>query len=412
MKQCMKGLKKLNVTTWLVLGFALLIFLPAVLALQGPRLDVSVLRYEPTPTEQGGTVDVWLQIKNRGTEANHLSLKFEKEYPFSLAEGQSENIDVGYLTATEEKVVKFTLTVAPDAPNGEHAAKFWYRFNTDKTDTGTASSWILLEAPLLLQTQNVGLVIDSYHVNPTPLLPGQIATIQMALRNAGTMPAKNVDVILDLDEKTFTTVTSGTKKRISYIDAGKSENVSFDIAAATNTEINLYTIPINFVYQDARNSRYNDSAKISVMVNAQPDVSVVVDSTKAQKTTGPATVSLKIVNKGIANLKYVTLRLMPNKDYELLSPSNEAYVGNIDSDDFQTVDFMLNVKAKNPVLNVSLDFRDPYNKRFEQKYTIPFRLLTDQELGTGGNGFAVVLVILAAGIGATWWYFTKKRRKH
>src|SRR3989344_3148016 len=114
-------------------------------ALKGAEVKASILRYNPTPAEQGNTVDVWIQLSNAGTKADQVSIKFVPEYPFSLPQGQSEDIDAGSVAATENKVIKFTLFVDSNAPNGDSKIKFSYKYSS-------VNDWIQLEAPISLET--------------------------------------------------------------------------------------------------------------------------------------------------------------------------------------------------------------------------------------------------------------------
>src|SRR3989338_8021804 len=124
-----------------LLLFTLLISMIGVHALGGAEVRTSILRYEPAPAEQGNTVDVWLQIANAGTKADRVAVKFVPEYPFSLPIGQSEEISVGELAATENKVVKYTLFVDSNAPNGDRNVTFHYKY-------GSINEWAKLQAPI------------------------------------------------------------------------------------------------------------------------------------------------------------------------------------------------------------------------------------------------------------------------
>ena len=173
----------------------------------------------------------------------------------------------------------------------------------------------------------------------------------------------------------------------------------------------LYSIPVELSFQDERNKEYTDTAKISLAVNAPPELSLSVDSTDFASKTSPGTVTLKVVNKGVVNVKYLSVTLAQTGDYEILSPSNEEYVGNLDNDDFETVDFVIKPLVENPRLSVNVQFKDPYNLDFAQSYTMPLRIITDKDLGKSSTpiGTIAVLVLLAAG-GAYWYRRHKKKR--
>ncbi len=384
----------------------LAVFLTAnVYALKGAEIKASILRYEPAPAEQGNTVDVWIQLSNAGTKADSVAIKFMPEYPFSLPQGQNEELDVDTVSATENKVVKFTLFIDPNAPNGDKNIKFLYKY-------GFSTQWTALESPITLETQNAALVVDDYVVSPTPTVPGQIANVELKLRNAGKIAVKNVDVGINLGDDKFSTIGSGAKKRVDYIGAGETEKITFQLASDTSTQVKVYGIPVSLSYQDERNKKYTDTAKISLVVNALPELSLTVDSTKFESKTTPGTVTVKIVNKGVVNLKYLTLKIAQSKDYEILSSSDETYVGNLDSDDFETVNFVIKPLTDNPKLNIDLEFKDPYNVDFKQKQTLPVKIITDKDLGKSSayGTIIIVLLLLACGLIYYFKFYRNKKR--
>jgi hypothetical protein len=388
-----------------LLILALMLVLCAVgVSAGGAMVTASILRYEPTPAEQGNTVDVWVQLSNAGTKAEMVAIKFQPEYPFSLAPGVQGDVEVGTLAAIENKVVKFTLFIDSNAPNGDRNVKFLYKH-------GTIDQWAMLEAPITIQTQNAGLMIDSYDVEPSPVIPGQIFNVTLKFRNAGKIAVKNLDVSFDLPEGTFSTIGTGAKKRVDFIPSEETEIVSFQMASDTSTAVKVYNVPVTLSYQDERNKQYTDTAKISLVVNAKPEISLSVDSTKFTTKTSPGTVSLKIVNKGVVNMKYVSVKLVETPDYEVLSSTNEAYVGNLDSDDFETVDFTIKPLATEPRLKVQMEFKDPYNMDYTESYDLPLRIITAADLGNGGTPWGMIIIGLAVVGGIVYWRVRRKKKR-
>jgi hypothetical protein len=385
--------------------FVLMLVLLAVgvSAARLPEVKASILRYEPTPAEQGNIVDVWIALNNEGTTANNVVVRFVPEYPFVLPKGQPIEVNAGPVAQTESKVFKFTLFVDSAAPNGDNNVKFQY-----SVDNG---QWAQLEAPITLQAKGASVVVDSFKVAPSPVVPGQTAVVELQLRNAGRLAVKNVDVSLDLADAKFSTLGTGTKQRVGYIGIGEVETVKFELASDTSTEVKLYNIPVSLAYEDERNTAYSDTAKVSLMVNAKPEISLTVDSTKFDSKKVPGTVSLKVVNKGVVNLKYMTVKLVQTDQYEVLSPSNEAYVGNLDNDDFETVDFMLKPLVDSPRLSVQLEFKDPYNVDFSQQYDLPLRIITEKELGKARTPWGSIILVLLIVAGVIYWYRKRKKSK-
>lgn len=391
-------MKKLFVALLLTLVLAI-----SVQAAGGAMVSVSILRYEPTPAEQGNTVDVWLQLTNIGTKADKVAVKFVPDYPFSLPPNAIGEIDVGSIAATESKVVKFTVFVDQNAPNGEQDVTFLYRYNTE--------GWHEFDAPITVETQNAVLVIDKFTISPSQILPGQNAQVDIVLKNMGRIGVKNVDVGFDLSTAPFSTVGTGTKKRLDLISSGESTTVSFILASDPSTEVKLYQVPVTLSYQDDRNKMYNDTGKIGVRINAEPEISLIVDKTDFASKMKPGTVSLKIINKGVVDMKYVNVRVVQTPEYEVLSTSNEQYVGNLDSDDYETVDFIIKPLVVSPRLSVQLEFKDPYNVDFKQEYNLPVRIITQSDLGKGGFPWVTVIVVLLVIGGGVYWYLKRKKRK-
>jgi hypothetical protein len=381
----------------------LLVLALSVNAARMPEVKASILRYEPTPAEQGNIVDIWISLANSGTTAKSVVVRFVPEYPFTLPKGQPIEVDAGSVAQTESKVFKFTVFVDSAAPNGDNLIKFQY-----SVDGG---QWAQLEAPVTLQAKGASVVVDSFKVVPSPVVPGQTAIVELQLRNAGRLAVKNVDVSLDLTDSKFSTLGTGTKQRVSYIGIGEVETVKFELASDTSTEVKLYNIPVSLAYEDERNTAYTDTAKISLVVNAGPEISLTVDSTKFDDKKKPGTVSLKVVNKGIVDLKYVTVTLVQTPDYEILSPSNEAYVGNLDSDDFETVDFTIKPLVESPRLSVQLEFKDPYNVDFSQQYDLPLRIITEKELGKKKTPWGLIVVGLIVVAGIIYWFRRGKKKR-
>jgi hypothetical protein len=322
---------------------------------------------------------------------------------FSLPQGQQGEVVAGSVAQTESKVVKFTLFVDSNAPNGDSNVKFQY-----SVDGG---QWTQLETPVSLQTQNAVIVVDTYEVSPSQIVPGQTVDVKLKLRNAGRIAVKNLDASIDLIDGKFSTIGSGALKRIDYIGAGETEELSFKLASDTSTEVKVYNIPVTLSYQDERNKVLSSTAKISLVVNAKPELSLTVDSTKFDSKKVPGIVSMKVVNKGVVNLKYMTVRLVQTPDYAILSPSNEAYVGNLDSDDFETVDFTIKPLVESPRLSIQLEFKDPYNVDFSQQYDLPLRIITEKDLGKGGFPVGTVVIVLLIIGGIVYWYFKRRKKR-
>jgi hypothetical protein len=390
------------------LGFVVLIL--AVLALcasaakQGPLITADILKYEPSPVEPGDIMEVYVSVTNDGTTSEAFEIEFVPEFPFTLGPGEEEIKRLAALPRGENAIIKFWIQVDSKARSEDTNIKFNYRYSS-------APTWIQLQSPIAIRTSGAVLHIAEYTTMPTTAKPGDLIDIELTLRNSGSLDIRNVDVTLNLDESKFATIGSGSSKRVSLINSGDTEIVKFTLIADTSTEIKVHAIPVTLSFKDSRGTRYTEERSFSLVMGAEPELMAVVDSTTISSRGQAGTVTLKVINRGIMDLKYLNMKLVSTDDYDVLSASNEAYIGNLDSDDFETVDFMIRPTAKDVQLKAIVDFKDPYNREYQRQFLLPLRVFSAKELGQGGSGlkFFFVLLVLAAVIG--YWYYRRRKKK-
>lgn len=382
----------------------LLLAVNASAAKQSPLVTADILKYEPSPVEPGGIMEVYVSITNDGTTSEAFEIEFVPEFPFSLGPGEDELKKLAALPRGENAVIKFWVLVDSKAPSQDRDIKFNYRYSS-------APNWIQLQSPIAIRSTGAILNIEEYNTIPAISKPGDLVDVELILRNNGNLDIRNIDVALDLDESKFATIGSGTSKRISLIKAGQTEKVKFTVIADTLAEIKVHSVPVNLKFRDSRGTEYEEVAKFSLVMGSEPELKAVVDSTSISSKGRPGTVTLKVINMGIMDLKYLNMRLITTDQYAVLSASNEAYIGNLDSDDFETVDFIIKPESKDVQLKAIVDFKDPYNKEYQRQFLLPLRVFTSAELGQGGFNWFGTIVVLAILIGLGYWYYRRRKKK-
>ena len=373
-------------------------------AKRGPLITADILKYEPSPAEPGSLVEVWVSVNNEGTTSEDFTIEFVPEYPFSLAYGEDQVKTLTALPQGENAVIKYRMIVAHDAPNLDMPIKFQYKF-------GMTLVWTRLEADIAIRTTGAILTVDEYKTTPEVIKPGDMITVDILLKNADKLTVKDVDVTLDLDDSAFSPIGTGGTKRIPSIPAGEIEKVSFELIADTGADIKVHAIPLKLTYKDVRNTEYEDERLISLVMSAEPDLTMVVDSTTVTSPGKAGDVVLKVINKGIMDLKYLNARLVSTEQYDVLSTSNEEYIGNLDSDDFETVEFIIRPKQKDIRLNAVVDFKDPYNKDYSLTFDLPLRVYTPAELGQTRFPWGTVIFALVVIAGIIYWFYRRRKKK-
>jgi hypothetical protein len=389
------------------IGLLMILVLAAAVsgARQGPFVSAEVLKYEPSPVEPGNIMEVWVSVTNEGTTSENFEIEFVPEFPFELGPGEDEMKTLAALPQGENAIIKFLIYVDPKAPIADKDIKFNYKYSA-------VPNWIQLKSPISIKTTGAILNIESYKTSPEVAKPGDVINVELFFRNSGFLDVRDIDVTLNIEDSGFSTIGSGNTMRIGFISAGGTASIKFSMIADTSAEIKVHSIPVALKFKDNRGSSYTQDTRFSLVMAAEPELSAVVDSTTISSEGQPGTITLKVINKGIMDLKYLNMRLASTDQYDVLSASNEAYIGNLDSDDFETVDFIIKPKSKNVQLWAIVEFKDPYNKEYEKQFYLPLRVFSPSELGKGGSvvpyliGAVVVLVVIGY-----IYYRYKKRRK-
>ncbi len=386
------------------------------------KIIVSLANQDPDPVEPGKIVEVSFKLDNQGALANNVVFEIEPEYPFTLLPGENKTKAVGTLGTSQNSernvFVKYRLKVDQNAVDGSYEVKV--RYKTDNFD-----SWNTLEGlSIKVQSKDAILSVEKYTTTPEVIAPGSKAKLTIGFRNQASSILKDVKITLDLgksgDEETpFSPVGSTNEKVVPFIDAQGYVPLEFNLIADPDAKSKVYKVPLKMQYSDVINKNYSKTLTIAVIVGVEPDISVYIDSTKVYTAGSTGEVTVKIVNKGLTDVKLLNVNLDKSDDFRVLSPY-EAYLGNIDSDDYETADFKLSIDEASKgkvILPLTIEYKDANNADYQKKVNLELPIYTSSEakrLGlVEGNGtlkWVVIAVVIVAGLfGYRKW--RKKNRK-
>ncbi|HIH31778.1 TPA: hypothetical protein HA235_03660 [Candidatus Woesearchaeota archaeon] len=402
--------------------FVLLALVTMPSALSAPSLQVSLSKYEPYPASPGDTVKVWLLVQNTASSdatdiAKNVIVELLPEYPFSLY-GDSTTKIIGQLGAKKDYLIDFTLKVDEKALQGNNI------FKVRVKDSGS-SVQIEQELTVFVQSRDTTISIESVSTEPEQIAPGSDGKIKITVKNLAPTTFKDLTLKLYLQsivgstlvDLPFAPIDSSAEKRIFRLDPGQSAEFSFDLRAYPDAIAKIYKIPFALEYYDNLGNKKNKSDFIGVTVNSRPEVTLTLDKTdiNQKKTTG--TITLKVINKGLGDIKFLNVILKASDNYEILSTTDTTYVGNLESDDYQSVDYKIAVKSDLEKINipVTLQYRDANNKYYEMNIDVPMNILSAAK-ANGSNGsnlgtiiFVIIIVVIIAGI--VIYRKTKKNKK-
>ncbi|MBI2650832.1 hypothetical protein HYX04_06010 [Candidatus Woesearchaeota archaeon] len=387
---------------------------------KAPDLRISISMQDPDPVEPGKEVEASFKIENNGTTAYNVVFEIVPEYPFSLVPGESGSKSIGTVgtsqSGKQSVIVRYRLKVAQDAVDGSHKIKVRYK-------SEVFDSWALIEnLKIKVQSHDAIISVDKFITEPPIVAPGSRTRLTILLKNYATSLLKDIKIVLDLgksgDEATpFSPLESTNEKVLPYMEPQSTKSIDFELLVDPDAASKSYKIPLSLRYSDALNKNFSKSSIITVIVGGEPDVSIGIDSTTIYKAASAGEITVKIVNKGLPDMKFVNVKLAKDSKYRIISPS-EVYIGNIDSDDYETADFKLYIERisdKKVVLPLTVEYKDANNKDYKNAVNLELPLYSSSEakkLGlVKGNGRLAWILLIALAVAGFFGYRKWKRRK-
>ena len=241
---------------------------------------------------------------------------------------------------------------------------------------------IAIALQLVLQLQIVNaLTIDSVNVMPSEIAPGESAEIEITLRNNFDRTLSDIEVKLDLSsaDLPIAPYDSASETSIKEIKADRSKTISFGIISLSDAKSGIYKIPVEIKYVD--NSKVVEKQSlISVTINSPVNLEVALEDSVIIRGRNNI-LNVRIINNGLTGVKLLTAELDSTLGAKILS-GNSVYVGEIESDDFDSVEFKIFVNENAPSildLPVKLTYKDAANKEFTEIRSLEARTYKFEE---------------------------------
>ena len=380
------------------------------------NLIVTLVNQEPDPVEPGKYVDLRFKFENEGSEnAEDVMSEILPSYPFLLEPGDNAVVSLGSIHGIQKDdsgvIVKYRLKVDEKAVEGDNKIKLRYKHLN--------SGWVELpEFTIRVRPAEAMVSIVSINSNPGQVRPGGTTTVKISLKNLENIAVKNVKIKMELGGLSFAPVGSSTEKVIETIAPKQTADIQFELMADAGASSGLNRIPLKISYKDQLNHNYSINSDIGLLVGAEPDLYAGLDSTTVFQSGMAGEVVVKFVNKGVSKIKLLSVKLKEAEGITMLSPEM-VYVGNIDSDDYETAEFKI-YAAKTDKSEIALPFsvtyKDSSNKDYSQDLQLKLKLYSTQDakmlgLSKGNGKVGIVIIVLIVVIGLTGYFVLKKRKK-
>lgn len=320
------------------------------------ELKLYFYKYDPSPLQPGQPSEITLAVKNLGyKDIENFKITYVEKYPFTISDPKRLQQIIPKIQAGTVNYITFPLFVDPDAADSIEQIRFQYTYG-DIKQTISETGYVTIKRT------NTIVSLEKITTNPEMFKPGEIGSVYLTLENNAGYTMRDIKVKLDLSNTTFSPVKSTTEKRIKSLNLGESSLITFDLATDPDAESKVYKVPVTITYYDEVGAEYKKEVDFGIQVFSDPELVLTLSKSEIYKKGMPGNIVLSLANSGTSQIKFLTLTILDDKNYEIISKNSE-YIGNLDSDDYETVDFDMYVssgKQKVPI-QVKLDYKDAFN---------------------------------------------------
>ena len=371
------------------------------MALAAPDIQISVLNVSES-VRPGGSFTVKMQLVNNGdATAEEVEMYPEVRTPFRTKAGTSDRETVSQLILGERASGTFHLNVLPRTSSGVYDIKLVAAFKyNDRLFKVTKSVAINVEAKPVLE-----VVSANY---PTTY-PGDFLGMKLEIKNIGGGLAKNVRIIY---ENTSSQIRPSSIA-VAYLDeliSGDSKEININLMVDGDADAMTYPVEIKILYEDeGGNLQPTVTRTLGIVVESKIELKTFLDSGTATQGV-PSTLTISIANTGPNTAKY--LEAIPVQNSFEVTP-HAIYVGDLESDDFDTLDFKLTApNAGDQKLSIELVYKDANNVESKELRKVAFKVLTPKEAAAQQPKSRTPYILLAIIIIGGAWYWRRRKKKH
>ncbi|WP_379132072.1 COG1361 S-layer family protein [Paenibacillus sp. sgz500958] len=278
--------------------------------------------------------NIRFKVTNTGGVKAHnvkVAVTADKELvPVSLS-----NVIIPSLSPGQSKTLSFALSVAPDAPTKSYPVSIAVDYEVIQGGQPVKTSLLQYAGVYVEGTAGAGekktvprIIVNRYALEPAEALAGEDTSLSLSFLNTSSlMNIGNIKLTITSDDGTFTVNGSNTFY-IESIPARGAMEEALTLRAKADAEPKMYTLSLNFEYEDDKGNPYTTKETVSIPVLQAArltagEVSVLGEAFPMQ----PVPLSLQFYNMG----KSILYNLMVSVEGDFQSTNSNYYVGNFAS---------------------------------------------------------------------------------
>ncbi|HPZ21384.1 MAG TPA: COG1361 S-layer family protein [Methanosarcina thermophila] len=385
----------------------------AVVVSGSTQLGVEVSEITPNPARPGEDLLIRINIQNIGDDpAEDVIIGIEEIPPFVFKYSTSEvygsgtnmerTFQIQQIRQRSKVELNFYFRVDPEAQPGIYQLEF-----TVKDKGGTSFS---RRIPIRVEG-NPDLVLTGTEIFPAngdnyssgAIVPGQEFYLRTTVKNAGNGDAKNVRVMINLNNSSPLIPLEDNVRFFENLSAGSSENLSFKLLLGSNADVQPYRIPLRITASNNTDTFQIDKVQeigINVLNRAKIDVSSLKFDSGMPVRGQQVSMTVRLENVGEGEARSVKARLEGLEG----SGSTAAFLGRLDkNDDAPAVFTFTPEKAGEQEVTLLVEYEDDFGKH-QLSEDLTFNVESQ-------NGNILPLVLGAVLILAAIVFYMKKKGK-
>ncbi len=383
----------------------------AVVVSGNTHLGVEVSEINPNPARPGEDLLIKISIQNAGDEpAENVRIGIEEFYPFIFKYSTSEmygsgtnmerDFQIEQIRQRSRVELNLYFRVDAKAESGIYQLEF-----TIKDKNGTSFSRripVRVEGnPDLVLTGTEILPVNGDNSSSGAIIPGQEFYLRTTVKNAGNGEAKNVRVMLNLNNSSPLIPLEDNVLFVENLSAGHSENLSFKLLLGSNADVQPYKIPLRITASnDAETFQIDKTQEIGINVlnRAKIDISSLKFDPGMPVKGQQVSMIVRLENVGEGEASSVKARLEGLEG----SGSTGAFLGRLEKgNDAPAVFTFVPEKAGEQAVTLLIEYEDDFGEH---------QLSEDLTLSVGRQKGSILPIALGAVLilAAAVFYMKKK----
>ncbi len=270
-----------------------------------------------------------------------------------------------------------------------------------------------------IRTLDAAIAIEDIAIEPSPVTPGSQATITLSMKNIADSRLRNIAVALGTTQTVGTTTSQipiaplggSLERRAPELAGGQLFRVAYSIIVKPDAASDVYHLPITVTFDDESGNNFTKFDQVGLVVSAKAKLDAYIDSVEVFSDQPVGTLTLRFVNSGLSKIKLLTAHLGEDASFDLRSTSRSIYIGNIDSDDYETATVAVKAHGDRVRVPLRLEYLDALNAPYDDEAVLEARLLTADDAGlkernTAGLVIGLIVVAIVA------WIVVRRIRRH